>query len=212
MTKNAAQRRSWTFYEAVKAKLIQKGCAMNIITTSIEGVLIIEPKVFMDNRGFFMETYNRNRYIKVGINTLFVQDNLSYSVWGTVRGLHYQIKHPQAKLIQVITGEIFDVAVDIRPGSPTFGKWTGVHLSDRNRRQLFIPGGFAHGFCVLSETAHFLYKCSDFFAPDDEGGIIWSDPDIDIDWPVEDPIVSEKDKQLQRLAELDPNQLPFLKK
>jgi len=185
---------------------------MNIITTSIEGVLIIEPKVFMDNRGFFMETYNRNRYINAGINTLFVQDNLSYSVRGTVRGLHYQIRRPQAKLIQVVTGEIFDVAVDIRPGSPTFGKWTGVHLSDRNRSQLFIPEGFAHGFCVLSETAHFLYKCSDFFAPDDEGGIIWSDPDIGIDWPVEDPIISKKDKQLQRLAELDPNQLPFLKK
>jgi len=185
---------------------------MNIITTSIEGVLIIEPKVFMDNRGFFMETYNRNRYIKAGINTLFVQDNLSYSVRGTVRGLHYQVSHPQAKLVQVITGEIFDVAVDIRSGSPTFGKWTGVHLSDRNRSQLFIPEGFAHGFCVLSETAHFLYKCSEFFAPDDEGGIIWSDPDIGIDWPVEDPIVSEKDKQLQRLAELDSNQLPFLKK
>jgi len=185
---------------------------MNIITTSIEGVLIIEPKVFMDNRGFFMETYNRNRYIKAGINTLFVQDNLSYSVRGTVRGLHYQVSHPQAKLVQVITGEIFDVAVDIRSGSPTFGKWTGVHLSDRHRSQLFIPEGFAHGFCVLSETAHFLYKCSEFFAPDDEGGIIWSDPDIGIDWPVEDPIVSEKDKQLQRLAELDSNQLPFLKK
>ena len=185
---------------------------MNIITTSIEGVLVIEPIVFMDNRGFFMETYNRNRYINAGINTLFVQDNLSYSVRGTVRGLHYQIRRPQAKLIQVITGEIFDVAVDIRPGSPTFGKWTGVHLSDRNRSQLFIPEGFAHGFCVLSETAHFLYKCSHFFAPDDEGGIIWSDPHIGIDWPVEDPIVSEKDKQLQCLAELNPNQLPFLKK
>jgi dTDP-4-dehydrorhamnose 3,5-epimerase len=185
---------------------------MNIITTSIKGVLIIEPKVFMDNRGFFMETYNRNRYIKAGVNTLFVQDNLSYSVQGTVRGLHYQIRRPQAKLIQVVTGEIFDVAVDIRPGSPTFGKWTGVRLSDRNRSQLFIPEGFAHGFCVLSETAHFLYKCSDFFAPDDEGGIIWSDSDIGIDWPVEDPIISKKDKQLQRLAKLDPNQLPFLKK
>ena len=184
---------------------------MNIITTSMEGVLIIEPKVFMDNRGFFMETYNRNRYIKDGINTLFVQDNLSYSVRRTIRGLHYQIRRPQAKLIQVITGEIFDVAVDIRPGSDTFGKWIGLYLSDRNKRQLFIPQGFAHGFCVLSETAHFLYKCSDFYAPDDEGGINWSDPEIGIDWPVEDPIISEKDKPHPNLSDLTDEQLPFLK-
>lgn len=184
---------------------------MNIITTSMEGVLIIEPKVFTDNRGFFMETYNRNRYIKAGINTLFVQDNLSYSVLGTVRGLHYQIRRPQAKLIQVVTGEIFDVAVDIRPGSGTFGKWIGFHLSDRNKRQLFIPQGFAHGFCVLSKTAHFLYKCSDFYAPDDEGGINWSDPEIGIDWPVKDPIISEKDKPHPNLSDLTEKQLPFLK-
>jgi len=183
---------------------------MNIITTPIEGVLMIEPQVFEDSRGFFMETYHRNRYIKSGIDTLFVQDNLSCSVHGSVRGLHYQIRNPQAKLVQVITGEIFDVSVDIRPDSPTFGKWTGFHLSDRNRRQLFIPEGFAHGFCVLSEIAHFLYKCSDFFAPDDEGGILWSDPDIGIDWPVQDPIISEKDKQYPRLSEIDPDQLPVL--
>jgi dTDP-4-dehydrorhamnose 3,5-epimerase len=183
---------------------------MNIMTTSIEGVLMIEPDVFEDSRGFFMETYNRNRYIKSGINTLFVQDNLSYSVQGAVRGLHYQIRTPQAKLVQVISGEIFDVAVDIRRDSPTFGKWTGFHLSDRNRRQLFIPQGFAHGFCVLSEIAYFLYKCSDFFVPDDEGGIIWSDPDIGIDWPVQDPIISEKDKQYPRLSEINPDQLPVL--
>ncbi|MGD8891678.1 MAG: dTDP-4-dehydrorhamnose 3,5-epimerase [Desulfobacterales bacterium] len=183
---------------------------MNIKTTSIEGVLMIEPDVYEDSRGFFMETYNRNRYIKSGINTLFVQDNLSYSVRGTLRGLHYQIRNPQAKLVQVISGEIFDVAVDIRPDSPTFGKWTGSHLSDRNRRQLFIPQGFAHGFCVLSEIAYFSYKCSDFFAPDDEGGIIWSDPAIGIDWPVQDPIISEKDKQYPRLSEINPDQLPVL--
>ena len=175
---------------------------MNIITTSLEDVLIIEPRIFKDNRGFFMETYNQNKYQKSGINRLFIQDNLSYSVRGTLRGLHFQINHPQAKLVQVITGEIFDVAVDIRKDSPTFGKWTGVVLSDQNKRQMFIPEGFAHGFCVISETAHFLYKCSDFYAPDDEGGIIWSDPDIGIDWPVKNPVISEKDKHHPRLYEL----------
>ncbi|MCD4763373.1 MAG: dTDP-4-dehydrorhamnose 3,5-epimerase [Desulfobacterales bacterium] len=180
---------------------------MNIITTSLEGVLIIEPKVFKDNRGFFMETYNQNKYQKSGINRRFVQDNLSYSVCGTLRGLHFQIKHPQAKLVQVITGEIFDVAVDIRKDSPTFGKWTGVVLSAQNKRQMFIPEGFAHGFCVLSETAHFSYKCSDFYAPGDEGGIIWSDPDIGIKWPVKEPVISEKDKHYARLCELLPEQL-----
>jgi len=184
---------------------------MNIVTTSIEGILIIEPEVFKDSRGFFMETYNRNRYMKAGIDTVFVQDNLSYSVKGTVRGLHFQVRNPQAKLVQIISGEIFDVVVDIRQGSATFGKWTGFHLSDRNKRQLFVPQGFAHGFCVLSETAHFLYKCSDFYAPDDEGGIIWSDPAIGIDWPVKDPIISEKDKQYPYLYDLTEEQLPFLK-
>ena len=173
---------------------------MNIITTALDGVIIIEPEVFRDNRGFFMETYSRAKYEEAGVVCDFVQDNLSYSVKGTLRGLHFQIKRPQAKLVQVVTGEIFDVAVDIRPGSPTFGKWAGVYLSEKNKRQLFIPEGFAHGFCVISETAHFLYKCSDFYFQHDEGGIIWSDPDIGIDWPVKDPIVSEKDKQLPRLS------------
>ena len=179
---------------------------MKIITTSIKGILIIEPVTFRDKRGFFMETYNRNRYNASGINATFVQDNLSCSLKNTVRGLHFQIKHPQAKLIQVITGEIFDVAVDLRPGSATFGKWIGILLSDENRRQVFIPEGFAHGFCVLSEFALFYYKCSDFYAPDDEGGIIWSDPDIE--WPVENPIISEKDKQYQKLSGLTAEQLP----
>ena len=180
---------------------------MNIITTSLEDVLIIEPRIFKDNRGFFMETYNQNKYQKSGINRLFIQDNLSYSVRGTLRGLHFQINHPQAKLVQVITGEIFDVAVDIRKDSPSFGRWTGVVLSDQNKRQMFIPEGFAHGFCVISETAHFLYKCSNFYAPDDEGGIIWSDPDIGINWPVKNPVISEKDKHNPRLCELLPEQL-----
>ena len=181
---------------------------MKIITTSIKGILIIKPVTFRDKRGFFMETYNRNRYNASGINATFVQDNLSCSLKNTVRGLHFQIKHPQAKLIQVITGEIFDVAVDLRPGSATFGKWIGILLSDENRRQVFIPEGFAHGFCVLSEFALFYYKCSDFYAPDDEGGIIWSDPDIGIEWPVENPIISEKDKQYQKLSGLTAEQLP----
>ena len=175
---------------------------MNIIKTVLEDVVIIEPEVFRDNRGFFMETYSRDRYKEAGVVCDFVQDNLSYSVKGTLRGLHFQIKRPQAKLVQVITGEIFDVAVDIRPGSSTFGKWAGVYLSEKNKRQLFIPEGFAHGFCVISETAHFLYKCSNFYFQHDEGGIIWSDPDIGIDWPVKDPIVSEKDKQLPHLFDV----------
>jgi dTDP-4-dehydrorhamnose 3,5-epimerase len=181
---------------------------MNIITTSIEGVLIVEPVVYKDNRGFFMETFHQKRYKKSGIHRDFIQDNLSSSVQNTLRGLHYQIKHPQAKLIQVIFGEIFDVAVDIRPGSSTFGKWTGVHLSDKNYRQLFIPEGFAHGFCVLSETTLVSYKCSDFYSPENERGILWSDPDIGIDWLIKDPILSEKDKQYPRLSELLSNQLP----
>ena len=183
---------------------------MNIISGSMEGLFIIEPKIFEDKRGFFMETYNQKRYNASGINTTFVQDNLSYSLKNTLRGLHFQIKHPQAKLIQVISGEIFDVAVDLRPGSSTFGKWTGVHLSDENRRQVFIPEGFAHGFCVLSEFALFHYKCSNFYAPDDEGGIIWSDPDIGIEWPVKNPIISEKDKQYQKLVDLTAKQLPII--
>jgi len=181
---------------------------MNIITTSIEGVLIIEPTVFNDNRGFFMETYQNERYQKYGISRVFVQDNLSFSVHGTLRGLHYQIKRSQAKLVQVITGEIFDVAVDIRYGSSTFGKWTGAYLSDHNKRQLYIPEGFAHGFCVISKTAHFLYKCSDFYAPEDECGIHWADSDIGIDWPVKNPIISEKDRQNPKLCDLLPQQLP----
>jgi len=184
---------------------------MNIITTSIEGILIIEPQTFEDQRGFFMETYNQSRYVKAGVNEIFVQDNLSYSLKGTVRGLHFQIENPQAKLVYVITGEIFDVAVDIRPGSATFGQWAGIHLSDKNRRQLYIPEGFAHGFCVLSDTARFSYKCSNFYAPEDEGGIIWSDPDIGIRWPVENPIISEKDKQYPKLSDLKHEQLPDFK-
>jgi dTDP-4-dehydrorhamnose 3,5-epimerase len=181
---------------------------MNIISTSTEGLLIIEPKIFKDTRGFFMEIYNRRKYEAAGITETFVQDNLSYSLKNTVRGLHFQIRHSQAKLVQVISGEIFDVAVDLRSGSATFGKWTGVRLSDKNGRQMYVPKGFAHGFCVLSEFAAFYYKCSDFYAPDDEGGIIWSDPDIGIEWPVENPIISEKDKRYPKLSSLSAGQRP----
>ncbi len=182
--------------------------SVNITTTSLEGVLIIEPQVFNDKRGFFMETFHYKRYLEHGINRTFVQDNLSYSAQNTLRGLHFQVRHPQAKLIQVVTGEIFDVAVDIRPGSPTFGQWVGIRLSEHNQRQLYIPEGFAHGFCVLSESAHCLYKCSDFYAPEDEGGILWSDPAIGIDWPIKEPIVSDKDGNYPLLVDLSPQQLP----
>jgi dTDP-4-dehydrorhamnose 3,5-epimerase len=175
---------------------------MDLIYTSLKGLLIIEPKVFEDNRGYFMETHHQERFQSAGFNGNFVQDNLSFSTKGTLRGLHFQITHPQAKLVQAITGEIFDVAVDIRPESSTFGKWSGALLSEKNRRQLFIPEGFAHGFCVISERAHVAYKCSDYYSPEDEGGILWSDPAVAIDWPVENPVLSEKDLQYPCLADL----------
>lgn len=181
---------------------------MNVIPAAIDGLLILEPRVYEDNRGYFMETYQQDRYDASGVDRLFVQDNISFSVRGTLRGLHFQIQRPQAKLIQVITGEIFDVAVDLRPGSATFGEWIGITLSDANHRQLFIPEGFAHGFCVMSETVHFLYKCSDVYMPQDEGGVLWSDPDIGVEWPLDHPIVSGKDSRLPLLSELSPDQYP----
>lgn len=181
---------------------------MIVETTALEGVMILRPDVYSDGRGYFMETHHQARYRDHGIDRTFVQDNLSYSVRGTLRGLHFQVRRPQAKLVQVIAGRIWDVAVDLRPSSATYCRWLGVSLSDENHRQLFIPEGFAHGFCVLSPSAHFMYKCTDFYAPDDEAGVVWSDPDIGIHWPVEDPIVSEKDRNLPRLAELSPRQLP----
>lgn len=187
---------------------------MNIKLTSLEGVFIIEPDVFTDQRGFFMELFHRERYRSKGIDREFVQDNFSYSVKATLRGMHFQLKHPQAKLVQVLAGEVFDAAVDIRVGSPSFGQWVGAVLSDKNCRQLFIPEGFAHGFCVLSEYACFIYKCSDFYHAEDEGGIIWSDPDIGIDWPplVSSPLVSHKDQQLKRLKDMNKHQLPVYRR
>ncbi len=175
---------------------------MNILPTSLKGLRIIEPNVFEDERGYFLETYHHERFQSAGLDANFVQDNLSFSKQGTLRGLHFQLTKPQTKLVQVVTGEIFDVAVDIRPESPTFGKWTGVLLSKENKRQLFIPGGFAHGFCVLSESAHVAYKCSDYYSPEDEGGILWSDPTIAIDWPVKEPTLSVKDQQNPLLIDL----------
>jgi len=181
---------------------------MKVLKTSIEDVLIIEPQVFSDSRGFFMETYQQDRYERDGIHAVFVQDNFSCSVQGTLRGLHYQFPNAQKKLVQVLKGEVFDVAVDIRVGSPTFGKWAGVLLSEANHRQLFIPEGFAHGFAVLSSEAIFLYKCSDYYAPNSEKGIIWNDPDLDIAWPIPEPILSEKDMRYPCLKDMNLEELP----
>ena len=180
---------------------------MRIIATEIEDVQIIEPRVFEDDRGYFLETFHGERFKSSALLHVFVQDNLSFSVKNTLRGLHFQVTRPQAKLVQVISGEIFDVAVDIRPTSPSFGRWVGVHLSEHNKRQVLIPEGFAHGFCVLSECAHVAYKCSDFYDRDDEGGILWSDPDIGIDWPAIHPIVSAKDARLPVMRDLPPEKL-----
>ena len=169
---------------------------MKAIPTDIPEVLIIEPRVFEDERGFFMETWHRRKFAELGIDYDFVQDNHSKSPCGTLRGLHYQIQHPQGKLVRVIAGEVFDIAVDIRKSSPTFGKWVGVTLSAENKRMLWIPPCFAHGFYVTSETAEFTYKCTDFYAPQHERAIIWNDPQLNINWPVpsgEQPLLSAKD-------------------
>ena len=169
---------------------------MNFIKTEIEGVYIIEPKVFGDNRGYFFESYNENVFKAAGLNYKFVQDNESKSKKGVLRGLHFQKTYPQAKLVRVLDGEVFDVAVDLRKDSPTYGKWVGVILSSENKRQFMIPRGFAHGFVVLSETATFTYKCDEFYHPEDEGGIMWNDPLVNIKWPFEGEILlSEKDKK-----------------
>lgn len=181
---------------------------MKIVKTSLVGVNILEPKVFGDRRGFFMETYHRRRYQDSGVPAQFVQDNLSFSRRGILRGLHYQLPHEQAKLVQVLQGDVFDVAVDIRRGSPTFGQWTAVRLSAENKRQLFIPEGFAHGFCVLSETALFLYKCSDFYHPECEGGVLWCDPQLGMDWPLKDPVLSDKDRSYLTIGDIAENRLP----
>ena len=178
---------------------------------SIEGVKVVDVKLYGDARGGFMETYRKENFVAGGIDASFVQDNQSYSVQGVLRGLHFQIEHPQAKLVRVISGTVFDVAVDLREGSPTWGQWEGVVLSAENRRQFFVPRGFAHGFLVLSETAEFCYKCDDIYHPGDEGGIMWNDPELGIEWPAFlgektlDPakvILSDKDKIHPALSSL----------
>lgn len=181
---------------------------MEVISLEIPEVKLIKPRVFPDDRGFFMQTYHEKQYREAGIDVQFVQDNWSRSTKGVLRGLHYQLKHPQAKLVSVIRGEVFDVAVDIRQGSPTFGKWVGAILSEENRHQMFIPAGFAHGFCVLSDTVDLLYKCSDFYTPGDEYGIRWDDPDIGICWPETGYRAAEKDRNAPFLNDVPGDNLP----
>jgi dTDP-4-dehydrorhamnose 3,5-epimerase len=180
---------------------------MNVIRCKLDGLIIIEPKVFGDARGFFMEIWNRRRYCECGIEGDFVQDNLSFSRRGTLRGLHFQNPTPQGKLVSVIQGEVFDVVVDIRRGSPTFRHWQGVELSEGNKRQLFVPPGFAHGFVVASETALFHYKCTGFYSTKDELTIRWNDPDLGIQWPIAQPSLSDKDARAPLLRELPPERL-----
>ena len=173
---------------------------MNVTKTRLKGVIIIEPRVFGDERGFFKETFQAERYQEIGIDFPFVQDNFSRSQKGVLRGLHFQKTRPQGKLVSCSRGAVWDVAVDIDSRSPTFGMHVGVELSESNHLQLWVPPGYAHGFCVMSETADFQYKCTDFYDPADEGGILWDDPALRIDWPVEDPLVSEKDSALITLS------------
>jgi dTDP-4-dehydrorhamnose 3,5-epimerase len=181
---------------------------MNIIKTLLPGVVIIERDVFKDSRGHFIETFQADRYQQHGLPTHFVQDNFSYSYQNVLRGLHYQLQHPQGKLVSVTHGKVLDIIVDIRIDSPTFGKSITVEISDQNCRQVYIPVGFAHGFCVLSEYAGFIYKCTDYYHPDDEHGVCWHDPDLEISLPIDAPILSKKDAVLPRLKNIPENQLP----
>ena len=174
--------------------------------TGIEGLVVVEPKVFGDNRGYFMETYNYNDFKAAGLDMVFVQDNQSKSKKGVLRGLHFQKKNPQGKLVRVVSVEVYDVAVDLRKGSDTYGKWYGVLLSAENKKQFYVPEGFAHGFVVMSETAEFVYKCTRFYDPSDEGGLMWNDPEIGIDWPVPENaelLLSEKDQHHQPLKDFE---------
>lgn len=180
---------------------------MKIVQTTIPGVLIVEPRVFADPRGYFLETFHEDRYLENDIFGRFVQDNHSCSVKGVLRGMHFQKKCPQGKLVQVVSGEIFDVAVDIRSGSPTFGQWVGYTLSEQNHHQMYIPAGLAHGFVVLSEKAHVWYKCTDYYHPKEEGGICWNDPKIAVKWPVKHPLLSEKDARLPHLKDVSASSL-----
>jgi len=180
---------------------------IKVTKIDIDGLFVVEPAIHGDDRGYFMETYNQNDFKEHGLNMTFVQDNQSKSTKGVLRGLHFQIKHPQGKLVRVIRGEVFDVAVDLRKKSKTFGQWYGVILSEQNKKQFYIPGGFAHGFLVLSEEAEFCYKVTDFYHPNDEGGLFWSDPEIGVEWPLpegftkDDLILSEKDTKWNGITE-----------
>ena len=177
---------------------------IKVTTCDIEGLYVIEPTVFKDERGYFMETYNQNDFKEAGLNMTFVQDNQSMSVKGVLRGLHFQKQYPQGKLVRAVRGTVFDVAVDLRSDSKTYGKWFGVTLSAENKKQFYIPEGFAHGFLVLSDEAEFAYKCTDVYHPGDEGGLLWSDPEIGVDWPIEpgmELIISDKDKKWSGLKD-----------
>jgi dTDP-4-dehydrorhamnose 3,5-epimerase len=177
---------------------------MKIIKSELNDCLVIKPQVFGDERGFFMETYQYRRYSTLAGMTLpFVQDNHSRSSMGVLRGLHFQKTKPQGKLVRVVRGEVYDVAVDIRQGSPTFGQWEAVILSEQNKIQFWVPPGFAHGFVVLSDSADFEYKCTDYYDPSDEGCILWNDPDLDIPWPIDNPTLSDKDAHATRLVDLE---------
>lgn len=175
---------------------------MRITELELQGLFLLQPQVFRDERGFFMETWNARMYSKLGLPSTFVQDNLSRSSKGALRGLHYQKPHSQGKLVYVLEGKVWDVSVDLRLDSPSFGKWVGITLDSTSGSQLYIPPGFAHGFCTLSEEALFFYKCTDFYSPDDERGITWNDPQLDIHWPVTDPILSLKDRDYPGLRDI----------
>jgi dTDP-4-dehydrorhamnose 3,5-epimerase len=181
------------------------------IETELHGVCIIEPEVFEDSRGYFFESYHREKFGALGIETIFVQENQSLTRHGVLRGLHYQLRHPQAKLCRVIAGEVFDVAVDIRVGSKTHGRWVGVTLSAANHRQIFIPRGFAHGFIVRSEVAEFIYNCDEFYHPEDECGVLWSDPQLAIAWGNPKPQLASRDAGYPQLSQIGPDRLPHYK-
>jgi dTDP-4-dehydrorhamnose 3,5-epimerase len=181
---------------------------MEKVATALPGVVELRPKVFRDPRGFFMETYHREKFAALGITDDFVQDNHSRSSRGTLRGLHYQLHHSQAKLCRVVEGEALDIAVDIRVGSPHFGKWAGVILNDKDHNLIYVPPGFAHGFLALTESVQFMYKCTDFYTPSDEHGIVWNDSDLNIEWGIHNPLVSEKDGRYTKLSEMPRDLLP----
>jgi len=184
----------------------------NFIKTKIKDLYVIEPTVFGDSRGYFMESYSKRDFFEAGLTMEFVQDNESKSKKGVLRGLHFQTKHTQGKLVRVVKGEVFDVAVDLRDGSPTFGKWEGILLTEENKKQFYVPEGFAHGFLVVSDEAVFQYKCTDYYAPEYDGGILWNDPDIGVKWPLEgidEVLLSEKDKVQQNFEAFVKKENPF---